>query len=332
MSRKPQAETSHRLYPDLDDPEELGDTHPWRLLEFDRKGRSPNVDPFKVDLPDRGRQISRESILRDYASSRMMRRGSWVDIYTVWIDLSELPEANVEDADEYDWQDMSTGRGVFPAPKIFIPAKVFSDGGWTADLSNARILDGNHRIMYWRELGYDAAIVWIIQEIPARRGSKSTIDPGLEVFSQDGPSYSVKGVIHPTFASGMIDSLNGLLQEDLYEAMGMAPPKNSREAAIKDREIADKIARLSRAISAPEGPALVIEIMIVEEAERGRGVGREAVRRIEQNLRRSGVRSVILQSANIDGRHSEGFWRKMGYKEWPIRFKSRDKIHFKVLS
>ncbi|NBQ16114.1 MAG: GNAT family N-acetyltransferase, partial [Proteobacteria bacterium] len=53
---------------------------------------------------------------------------------------------------------------------------------------------------------------------------------------------------------------------------------------------------------------------------RGKGVGRTTVARIEDMLRKDGVKAVVLQAGTLDELHSLPFWTRLGYEEWPLDY------------
>jgi GNAT superfamily N-acetyltransferase len=318
-----------KIYPDVSYDDDETKTHPWRLQSFEGRGSSPNVDAHARDLMDGSTVVNRQTILADYGPET--RKAALFDVYVVFADLRDLPGEVVHDESTYEWSELSIRRRPFPAPKIFIPSKKIPGGAWSRDDGKARVVDGNHRLRAWRAAGYDAALVWVIQEVPLKKGSRSKDEPTLEAFGQRGADHDLNGIIHPSFEDAIEDILNGMIQEDLYDMAGVPAPKNSKEAVRADKMVRAWLKARIKAIGIPQGPALALEVLYIERRARGRGLGREIVRRTERTLKEMGAKSIVLQSGEIDDAHSAGFWSQMGYKEWPMRYKGEDRVHFKVI-
>jgi hypothetical protein len=78
--------------------------------------------------------------------------------YRCLVDLSELNEQLVEELDNdgggYDWSELRRNRSN-PPPAV---VRREADG-------NLAIMDGNHRIRFWKERGYQHAPVWVCDEM-----------------------------------------------------------------------------------------------------------------------------------------------------------------------
>jgi len=79
-------------------------------------------------------------------------------IYRALVPLSDLSETLVEeeDAEEgltYDWSEMQSRR--HPPPIVVVRG----EGG------GLKIADGNHRVRFWRENGYEYAPAWVYDEL-----------------------------------------------------------------------------------------------------------------------------------------------------------------------
>lgn len=84
----------------------------------------------------------------------------------------------------------------------------------------------------------------------------------------------------------------------------------------------------------PKDQVFVLNLFQLPFARRGRGEGRSIYRQLEAKLKAAGIKAIILQAGNIDPitGHSIGFWRKMGFEEWPGDYwMFDDKIVFKVI-
>ena len=115
---------------------------------------TPDVSFGARDMQDESTNITPSSIRRDYGGSENSL------VYEGYIPESEVPNEILaeEDSDEdtsYDWSELEgRNRGIPPA-KI----KINKDG-------RIEILDGNHRIRFWRENGIEYIPAWIIDERP----------------------------------------------------------------------------------------------------------------------------------------------------------------------
>ncbi len=84
----------------------------------------------------------------------------------------------------------------------------------------------------------------------------------------------------------------------------------------------------------PKDQVFVLNLFQLPIDRRGRGEGRSIYRQLEAKLKAAGVKAIILQAADIDPitGHSIGFWRKMGFEEWPGDYwMFDDKIMVKVI-
>jgi hypothetical protein len=107
-------------------------------------GSAPPVDWTRNDLINRG---TAESALKSYGRGRGEAKQGYVN-------LSELPQEKLAGGKrDYDWEELRSTRTNPP------PATVRINKNGTMS-----ILDGNHRIHYWREQGYDQIPAFIIDE------------------------------------------------------------------------------------------------------------------------------------------------------------------------
>jgi GNAT superfamily N-acetyltransferase len=84
----------------------------------------------------------------------------------------------------------------------------------------------------------------------------------------------------------------------------------------------------------PKDQVFVLDLFQLPFARRGHGEGRSIYAQLEAKLKAAGVKAIILQAGNIDPitGHSIGFWRKMGFEEWPGDYwMFDDKIMVKVI-
>ena len=78
----------------------------------------------------------------------------------------------------------------------------------------------------------------------------------------------------------------------------------------------------------------VLHHMQLPAERRGQGEGRKAYEALEREVAQKGIGAIILQAGQLDDawRHSLGFWRKMGFEEWPGDYwLFPDRIMVKVL-
>jgi GNAT superfamily N-acetyltransferase len=63
----------------------------------------------------------------------------------------------------------------------------------------------------------------------------------------------------------------------------------------------------------------VLHHMQLPAERRSQGEGRKAYEALEREVAQRGIGAIILQAGQLDDawRHSLGFWRKMGFEEWP---------------
>lgn len=127
---------------------------PWvGVKEDDLEGDAPDVNWYDRDLQDSGK-VTRESILATYGNPKAK---TVPVVYQRYIDLNDLDEKLVEeeDADDvdpagYDWSEFDR-RGTFPPIKVDVGAD-----------SKPNIIDGNHRVRFWRETGFEYAPAWVL--------------------------------------------------------------------------------------------------------------------------------------------------------------------------
>ena len=148
----------------------------------------PAVDFEMIDNQDsgaRGGRVTAETVKNDYTKKKRVR------VYPVLIPADEVPNPilaeeeirekcdscagtgdDPDDEDEtcyfcqgtgelqssYDWSDLEMSRG-----RAVPPAKILVDKQGVL-----HILDGNHRITFWNNQGYDLIPAWVIDERPKR--------------------------------------------------------------------------------------------------------------------------------------------------------------------
>jgi hypothetical protein len=121
------------------------------------EGKHPAVDWSARDNEDgSGGPVTADHILQNYG-------GGKGEVYRAWVPIGQVPEpklAEENDAEEgedprslYDWDSlgMTGDRRAVPPAKLMV-------------MSTGRvvILDGNHRITYWKGRQYDCIPAWVI--------------------------------------------------------------------------------------------------------------------------------------------------------------------------
>lgn len=121
------------------------------------EGSAPEVDWHHQDLQDRSRYVTSETIKRDYVVEKDRNR---VTVYSAYVPSSDIPdeicaEEHCDDDDDdggggYDWEQFRF-RGAFPPAKLEVKRS-----------GEIVIVDGNHRIRWWRQNDYDDIPAWVI--------------------------------------------------------------------------------------------------------------------------------------------------------------------------
>lgn len=140
-------------FPDLPEtPRRIGTEEP------ERGSRAPAVDWTARDLQDTGAaRITPEYIAKTYNEGRGVA-------YQSYLSADEIPSPKgagiSEEMDAYDWSELqASGRGKSPPP---IKVRITPEG-------KVELLDGNHRVQFWNEQGYDQIPAWVIDERPGIR-------------------------------------------------------------------------------------------------------------------------------------------------------------------
>ena len=84
----------------------------------------------------------------------------------------------------------------------------------------------------------------------------------------------------------------------------------------------------------PRDQVFVLDLFRLPLSRRRRGEGRSIYAQLESRLKEAGIKAIVLQAGNPDPitGHSIGFWRKMGFEEWPGDYwMFDDKIMAKVI-
>lgn len=170
-----------------------------------RDGSSPNVDWRARDLINKG---SAASALKEYG------RGKGI-AYEAWVPIGDIPtpkgagitkDGYPNERGGYDWSELQ-GRGSPPPATIIVNSK-----------GKITIADGNHRLAFWRDQGFDYAPVFVIDERKdadkldfAERSFDQTDDSAFKRWFGDSKVVDANGaplvVYHGT--KGIFDRFDG---------------------------------------------------------------------------------------------------------------------------
>lgn len=151
-------------------------------------------------------------------------------------------------------------------------------------------------------------------------------------LSQQGPDHRVQGSVYDDPFDAFDDVIRPFLEEKVYAFFDIdEDEEDDPDAAYEASARQD----LSDWGLGPNDPTFAWSTLEVHRSARGRGLGREAVARIEARLKAEGVRAIVLQAGQLDPvahGNSVGFWTKMGYEEWPGNYGIYDdRVMIKVL-
>ena len=120
----------------------------------------PRVDWYRLDRDDSGPVVTEGSIRSDYAEPGRSAR-----VYQEWVPLWLLTERLWEEVEGKvypDW-DSYDPAGTYPPIKLEVNAVVRKSNSYVHEL---HIKDGNHRVRYWKEQGFQAAPAWVLDYRP----------------------------------------------------------------------------------------------------------------------------------------------------------------------
>lgn len=126
--------------------------------DLPRRAKIPDVNFSVQDMQDSEKNVSENSVRRDYAGGV-----DDVDIYEAFIPIEDLPSPKVEGGDNFE--EFQGSRRVFPPIKV--KRKLRNN--------TPEILDGNHRLVIWelQEMQYIPA--WVVDERGHRRAVKRAL-------------------------------------------------------------------------------------------------------------------------------------------------------------
>jgi hypothetical protein len=116
----------------------------------------PLVDWSLRDFYDNSDIVTEHSIFNDYAFKNQNPQ-----VYQKWFPLWLLSERLWEEEDGgiyIYWPTYST-KGIFPPLKIELYATVGNNPNYYQTI---HIRDGNHRVRYWKENGFEEAPAWVL--------------------------------------------------------------------------------------------------------------------------------------------------------------------------
>jgi hypothetical protein len=123
--------------------------------------KRPRVDWFRRDLDDRSATVSVESLMADYAMPHTHPRivQTWIPLWLV----SERLWEEVEGGHYPDWAHYAPDA-IYPPLKVML--NVDPDHGLHVRLT-LFVLDGNHRIRFWKHCGFTDAPAWVLDYRPS---------------------------------------------------------------------------------------------------------------------------------------------------------------------
>lgn len=118
----------------------------------------PRVDWHRRDRDDRSPVADADSIARDYAREGQGRP----IIYSAWLPLWLLSERLWEDIDGGTYSGWPEYRvdGLYPPIKVEIGVEATPES--MSFVLKLHIRDGNHRVRYWKRVGFLEAPAWVL--------------------------------------------------------------------------------------------------------------------------------------------------------------------------
>ena len=144
------------------------------------------------------------------------------------------------------------------------------------------------------------------------------------VLKQRTPEYDLNGVIGDSLVGAFDSIAMNFLDQDYWLFLDIDEPVRSSQACYRG-EYENAVAQASAEIldhwgklGVTKGPIFEWNLLEIHCQNRGQGLGRAIVIHVEDQLRAQGVQAIILQAGMLNnGPHSLGFWKRMGYQEWP---------------
>jgi len=211
------------------------------------------------------------------------------------------------------------GKGVGQALYAALVEAAGTHGG---ALASNRCLTGTEltsadALRVWERLGrryaVEGEVAWHRKGSAARRGSADHAE-GIP-YKQKTNDHNLYGVIHADPARAFDDVAVPFFDSDYWDALGLDEDNATTEDA---HEI---ILDAWRSLGGRSSDRVFAwHSLYLQPDVRGKGLGRTTVARIEDMLRKDGVKAILLQAGNLDELHSLPFWTRLGYAEWPLEY------------
>ena len=212
------------------------------------------------------------------------------------------------------------GKGVGQALYAALVEAAGTHGG---ALTSNRCLTGTEltsadALRVWERLGrryaVEGEVAWHRKGSAARRGSGDR-----RPYKQSTETYYLNGVIHDDPVSAFNDVALPFFDSDYWDALGLDEDNDTTEDAHEI--ILDAWKSFG---GRSDDRVFAWHEVFLHPDVRGKGFGRTTVARIEDMLRKNGVKAVVLQAGTLDELHSLPFWTRLGYEEWPVDYGNYD--------
>ena len=207
------------------------------------------------------------------------------------------------------------GKGVGQALYAALVEAAGTHGG---ALASNRCLTGTEltsadALRVWERLGrryaVEGEVAW------HRKGSAARGSEDRRAYKQKTNDYSLYGVLHDDPVSAFNDVAVDFFDSDYWYALGL----DEDNATTQDAHAIILDAWTSFG-GRSDDRVFVWHELYLQRDVRGKGFGRATVARIEDMLRKDGVKAILLQAGNLDELHSLPFWTRLGYEEWPLEY------------
>lgn len=220
------------------------------------------------------------------------------------------------------------GKGVGQA---LYAALVEAAGAHGGALTSNRCLTGTEltsadALRVWERLGrryrVEGEAAWQPKGSASKRGSG-----GRRPYKQKTNDYNLYGVLHDDPVSAFNDVALPFFDSDYWGALGLDEDNDTTEDA--HAIIIDAWKSFG---GRSDDRVFAWHSLYLQPDVRGKGFGRTTVARIEDMLRKDGVKAIVLQAGTLDELHSLPFWTRLGYEEWPLDYEYyNDRILWKRL-
>ena len=134
-------------------------------------------------------------------------------------------------------------------------------------------------------------------------------------YKQKTNDYNLYGVLHDDPVSAFNDVALPFFDSDYWGALGLDEDNDTTEDA--HAIILDAWKSFG---GRSDDRVFAWHSLYLQPDVRGKGFGRTTVARIEDMLRKDGVKAIVLQAGTLDELHSLPFWTRLGYEEWPVDY------------